>query len=140
MWLAIGLNVAFNFSFCGAITVSALGAQGPSGFCIYRADHEGLTFFSSNALNFKVLVLPQVLGLNASLCAIRTCRFGLVLIWLLCGNLLTARLRGPLFLSAFVTLVMKIVFLISTHVSCSVTVVCFSSDSIHPTEYPNYGC
>lgn len=97
--------------FCGAITASALGAQGPSGFCIYRADHEGLTFFfSSNALIFKVLMLPQVLGLNASLCAIRTYQFGLVLIWLLCGNLLTARLRGPLFLSAFVKLVIKIVF------------------------------
>lgn len=109
MWLAVGLNVAFNFSFCGA-----LGAQGPSGFCIYRADHEGLTFFSSNALIFKVLVLPQVLGLNASLCAIRTYQFGLVLIWLLCGNLLTARLRGPLFLSAFVKLVIQKIFLIST--------------------------
>lgn len=110
MWLAVGLNVAFNVSFCGAITASALGAQGPSGFCIHRADHEGLTFFSSNALHFKVLVLPQVLGLNASLCAIRTYQFGLVLIWLLCGNLLTARLRGPLFLSAFVKLVKDFFF------------------------------
>lgn len=69
MWLAIGLNVAFNFSFCGAISAS---------------DREGLTFFvfflgffSSNALIFKVLMLPRVLGLNAS---IRT-GFNLALEW-----------------------------------------------------------
>lgn len=125
MWLAIGLNVTFNFSFCGAITASAFGAQGPSGFCIYRADHEGLTFFSSNALIFKVLVLPQVLGLNASLCAIRTYQFGLVLIWVLCGNLLTARLRGRLFLSAFVKLVIKIFFFFNFH-----TCILFSYSSL----------
>lgn len=47
VWLAVGLNVAFNCSVCGANTASALGAQGPARSCIYRADHEGLSFLAA---------------------------------------------------------------------------------------------